>query len=122
MQTNEKSLYERIGGHEAVEASVTVFHRKIFADPVLSPFFETTNLPELNKKLVEHLSYLLGGPDEYHGKPLREAHKHLFLNENHFSAIIYNLSETLNELNVPPILINEFIQIISRTKADILNE
>jgi len=35
-----KSLYERIGGEDAVNAAVDVFYRKVLADDRINKFFE----------------------------------------------------------------------------------
>ncbi len=38
-ETQEKSLYERLGGYDAISAVVDVFLTKIWEDPVVGRFF-----------------------------------------------------------------------------------
>jgi hemoglobin len=38
------SLYERIGGKEAVEAAVDRFYEKVLADPSINHFFTNTDM------------------------------------------------------------------------------
>lgn len=62
-----------------------------------------------------------GGPKEYSGRSLREAHAHLEIMEEHFTAVAENLQTTLEELDVPADLITEVMEIVGSTKAEILN-
>ena len=34
----EDALFDRLGGHDAVDAAVDIFYRKVLADERLSPF------------------------------------------------------------------------------------
>lgn len=38
------SLFEEIGGRAAVNAAVDLFYTKVFADPLLTSFFEGTDM------------------------------------------------------------------------------
>jgi hemoglobin len=42
-----KSLYEQLGGEEMVSKTVTIFYRKVLADPLLRPFFEGMDMMRL---------------------------------------------------------------------------
>ncbi len=56
------SLYDRIGGEEAIEALIVVFYRRVFADPELSPFFEGVPRDRLQAMQHEFFSAALDGP------------------------------------------------------------
>ena len=119
------SLFERIGGQEAIDATVNVFYTKVLNDNRINHFFENTDLNHLFNKQKEFLTLAFGGPSSYDGKGLREAHKHLVekgLNESHFEAVIENLGTTLKELKVPDELIEEAAGIALSVKNDVLNQ
>lgn len=124
-KTLEKTLFERIGGEEAVNAAVDIFYRKVLADETLAPFFETTDMEEQHKKQKAFMTFAFGGPNNYSGKDMREAHKGLVdrgMNETHFDAVAGHLQDTMSELNVPSQIAGEVMAVAGSTKSDVLNK
>ena len=68
------SDYEKIGGGPAVRAVVDRFYELILADDQLVGFFEGTDLSTLKRHQVLLISQVLGGPANYDGRDLRDAH------------------------------------------------
>jgi len=118
---SETSLYERIGGREAVEQAVDVFYEKVLADDLVSSFFEGTDMGRQRGKQKAFLSYAFGGPAQYTGKDMRESHSHLDLGEEHFIAIASHLQGTLEELGVAEDLVGQAMAIAASTHDDVLN-
>ena len=120
------SLFDRIGGQEAVDATVNLFYTKVLNDKRISHFFESIDLYYLMNKQKQFLTFAFGGPSNYDGKGLREAHKLLVeekgLNKDHFDAFIENLGAALKELKVPDELIEEATGIALSVKNDVLNQ
>jgi hemoglobin len=118
------SLYEKIGGAEAVDAAVDIFYRKVLTDESIARFFDSTDMDEQRSKQKSFLTMAFGGPNEYTGKDMREAHAPLVekgLNESHFSSVAGHLQATLEELSVPGDLIQEVMAIAGSTHDDVLN-
>ena len=70
------------------------------------------------------LTYAFWGAPSYSGINLREAHQRLVemgMNSIHFDAVIDHLENTLKELNVPNVLIQEVARISMSTRDDVLN-
>ena len=116
------SVYEKIGGEAAVNAAVDIFYRKVLADERISEFFDTVDMEAQHAKQKAFLTMAFGGPNNYTGKDMREAHKHMKLNETHFNAVAENLVGTLQELNVPQEYIDEIVAIALSVKDDVLNK
>jgi two-component system, chemotaxis family, sensor kinase CheA len=120
------SLFERIGGQEAIDQVVPLFYTKVLQDERISHFFEGVDLNYLLNKQKEFLAFAFGGPQKYDGKELRETHKYLVeekgLNESHFDAVVENLGTTLMDLKVPGQLIGEAARIALSVKSDVLNQ
>ncbi len=117
------TLYDRLGGEAAVTAAVDIFYRKVLADPSISEFFDDADMDEQRAKQKAFLSMAFGGPDEYSGKDLREAHAPLVekgLNDAHFDAVAGHLDGTLRELGVADDLIGEVMTIAASTRDDVL--
>ena len=115
------SVYESIGGAAAVDAAVDIFYRKVLTDDRISQFFDTVDMESQHAKQKAFLTMAFGGPNEYTGKDMREAHKHMNLTEEHFNAVAENLIGTLEELEVPQEHIDSIVQIALSVKDDVLN-
>lgn len=120
--SEEKSLYERIGGEPAVDAAVDLFYRKVLADDRINQFFDTVDMDGQRAKQKAFLTFAFGGPNAYSGRDMRAAHASMSLTEGHFNAVMENLGATLKELQVPDDLIGEAAAIATSVKADVLNQ
>lgn len=89
------SLYERIGGADAIAAMVDRFYAKVIADPELRPFFDHVALDKLKRMQVEFFSAALDGPVRYAGRPVIHAHHGRHITRRHFQAFVEHLFETL---------------------------
>ena len=115
------SVYEKLGGAPAVDAAVDIFYRKVLMDDRISDFFDTTDMEAQHAKQKAFMTMAFGGPNEYTGKDMREAHKNMNLTEEHFMAVAENLIGDLQELNVPQEDIEAVIGICLTVKDDVLN-
>lgn len=115
------SIYEKIGGEAAVNAAVDIFYRKVLSDDRISHFFDTVDMDAQLVKQKAFLTMAFGGPNNYSGQDMREAHKGMNLTEIHFNAVAECLTSTLEELSVPQDIIDEIIGICLSVKDDVLN-
>jgi hemoglobin len=117
------SIYERLGGQEAIFATVESFYSKIMGDPLVAPFFDGLTMDAQIKKQVAFLTMAFGGPSGYTGRDLRSAHAGLVsqgLSDEHFDRVAQHLQQTLQELDVPTPLIEEVLAIVASTRKDVL--
>lgn len=120
-----ESLYERIGGEPAVNAAVELFYRKVLADHRINRFFSNTDMDQQLAKQKAFFTLAFGGPNNYTGKDMRNAHAGLVkmgLNDSHFDAVMEHLGCTLKELNVPDELIAEAAGIAEGARNDVLGK
>jgi hemoglobin len=119
------SLYERIGGEPAVNAAVDIFYRKVLDDYRINRFFNNADMDQQIAKQRAFFTMAFGGPNNYTGKDMRNAHAHLVkmgLNDSHFDAVMEHLGATLVELNVPQDLIAEAAAIALSARDDVLGK
>jgi hemoglobin len=119
-----ESLFEQLGGFPAVDAAVDIFYRRVLKDPRVSRFFEDTDMDAQREKQKAFLSMVFGGPNEYQGKDLRNAHTKLVaqgLDDSHFDAVAEHLQATLERLDVPEPLVAQVMAIAASTRNDVLN-
>lgn len=122
-KTPQKSLFERIGGKEALGAAVDIFYDKIMNDDSINLFFEGVDMQKQKNKQRAFLAYAFGGPVKYTGKDMRRAHdrpREMGMTEEHFKTVAGHLVETLKELKVSQDLIDEVAAIALSVKEDVL--
>lgn len=123
--TTDLTLFEQLGGEAAVDAAVDVFYRKVLSDYRINRFFDGADMDTLAAKQKAFLTMAFGGPNNYSGKDMRDAHAKFVkmgLDDSHFDAVVENLAETLIELGVSQELIAQVGAIAETTRADILGK
>lgn len=118
--SEEKSLFEKIGGMDAVNAAVDIFYTKVLADDSINHFFKNTDMKAQAGKQKAFLAYAFGAPMAYTGKSMREAHTGMNLTMDHFNAVAGHLVATLNELGVAQDLIDQVVEVCMSTKDDVI--
>lgn len=115
----ERSIYDRVGGHEAIEVVVEDFYVRVLADDQLSGFFTGTNMNRLKGKQVEFFAAALGGPEPYTGAPMKQVHQGRGINMYHFNLVAGHLSEALAAAGVSPATVTEIIGAIAPLAPEI---
>ncbi len=118
-----KTLFDRLGGQDAVNAAVELFYRKVLADDRINRFFQGVDMDRQAAKQKAFLTMAFGGPNNYTGEDMRKGHAHLVeqgLDDSHFDAVVENLGSTLTELGVSDDLISEVVAICETTRDDVL--
>ncbi|MFO0588041.1 MAG: group 1 truncated hemoglobin [Polyangiaceae bacterium] len=119
------TIYEQIGGEPAMDAAVSIFYKKVLADPRIAAFFEAVDMERQARKQKAFLTMVFGGPNHYTGRQMRGAHAKLVahgLNDSHFDAVMEHLAATLKDLNVPDELIGQMAEIAESTRNDVLGK
>jgi hemoglobin len=113
------SIYEQIGGAEALEAVVEDFYARVLADDELASFFTGTNMSRLKGKQVEFFAAALGGPEPYAGAPMRQVHQGRGIAMHHFELVAGHLTESLPAAGAPEEIVEQIIGAIAPLAADI---
>ncbi len=119
----EKSLYERLGGYDAVSAVVDDFAAKLFDDPVVGARFfgmsddSREGFRQKNKNLV---CAATGGPCKIISRSAATTHGGLGLKASEFNIVAQHLVDTLNKFNVPEKEHDELMAIIASLRPDIV--
>ncbi|WP_224447956.1 group I truncated hemoglobin [Haloprofundus salilacus] len=95
-----QSVYREIGGLEAVESVVDDFYDRVLSDDRLVGYFEGMEMESLRAHQVQFISSVAGGPVEYSGADMREAHAHLDIDEEAFDTVGTYLEQALRDNGV----------------------
>jgi hemoglobin len=115
-----KSLYDRLGGKDAITAVIDDFVANVAADKRINARFAKTNIPHLKQMLVEQVCQASGGPCTYTGKSMRDAHQGMKITEAEFNALVEDLTQSLDKHAVPATEKNELLTALGGMKGDIV--
>ena len=114
------SLYERLGGLDAITAVVDSFVARCAGDDRINGKFVRTDIPRLKKMLVDQVCEAAGGPCTYTGRSMRETHDGMAVTDGEFAALVEDLVATLNEFNVPEAEQQELLGVLGPMRGEIV--
>ena len=125
----EASLYDRLGGIFAIAAVVNRFsdeiikNPKLNENPALKAWNETeaeTRLPGLKFGRTQWIAALAGGPYEYTGLPLSEAHAEFHLTAEEFQEVGAEIVRALDYYQVPEREKQELVDAYMTAMSDVV--
>ena len=123
------SLYERLGGYFAIAAVVNRFSDAIITNPKLNenPALKAWNetqaearLPGLKFGRTLWIASVAGGPFEYTGLPLTEAHAEFKLTADEFAEVGAEIVRALDFYEVPERERQELVDAYKASMADVV--
>src|SRR2546422_3910912 len=114
------ALYERLGGLGAITAVVDSFVARCAGDDRINSKFARTDIPRLEKMLVDQVCEAAGGPCTYTGRGMRETHDGMAVTAGEFDALVGDLVATLDELDVPKAEQDELLGLLGPMRAEIV--
>lgn len=118
----EKSLYERLGGKEAIMAVVDDFVGRVAADNRINGFFAKANIPRLKTQLVNQICEASGGPCKYTGADMKTVHRGMGVTGAAFDALVGDLVATLDKFKVGEREKNDLLGALGPMKKDIVEK
>jgi hemoglobin len=119
----EKSLYQRLGGYDALAAVTDEFITRLATDPRLGRFFtglSNDSKIRVRQHVIDFLCVATGGPCKYTGRDMRTAHTGLNISEAEWNKSVEYLVETLDKFKIPDKEKSQVLGAISGLKADIV--
>lgn len=119
----KKSLYERIGGYDAIAAIVDEFLRTFSADPKMKRFVNAMSVDSRrrNRQLtVDFLAAGAGGPVYYTGPDMKSSHAGLGITATIWKATIGHVQRALKKFALPPRESKEFLALFERYRKQIV--
>jgi len=118
-----KTLYERLGGYDAIAAVASDLLPRLQADPQLARFWQHRGEDGVKREkqlLIDFLCSSAGGPMYYTGRDMKTSHKGMKVSEGDWWAFLGHLNATLNAFQVPQAERDEVVAFVQSTKRDIL--
>ncbi|ELY46315.1 globin [Natronorubrum sulfidifaciens JCM 14089] len=95
-----ETLYERLGGQDAIEAVVDEFYDRVVADDQVAHYFDDVDMQRQRAHQTQFISAVAGGPVEYTGADMEAAHDDLGITKSDFDAIATHLEAALEQFDV----------------------
>ena len=119
----QRTLYERLGGYDAISAVVNDFEDRLFVDPKVGKYFVGmgTDTRETFKQKTENLvCNVTGGPCKVISRSAKTTHAGLGITDAEFDIVVGHLSEALDKYKVPAAEHKEVMAIIETLRKDIV--
>lgn len=116
------TLYEKYGGFTTIHQIVRNFYGDVVAEDTLKMYFANVPMEFLIKHQSDFLSQVLGGPIQYKGRTLREAHQRLKIKRADFDLVGRLLQENLEDAGVEKTDIEAIMEIVVGALPDIVFE
>ncbi len=115
-------LYQAFGGHDGLVRIMDDFMVNLLADPRTEPFFGPANQVQIKALLVEQFCVILGGPCQYSGRSMKEAHQGMNVGEDNFYALVEALQKAMNKNHVPFSAQNKLLAALAPQHRDIVEK
>jgi hemoglobin len=122
---HEKTLYQRLGGYDALAAVTDEFLARMGKDPKLGRFLvghSQDSLGRIRQLIVDQLCAATGGPCVYIGRDMKTAHKGMGITLEEWNRSVEHLVATLNKFKVPEREQKELLTALSALEKDIVEK
>ena len=117
------SLYQRLGGFDAIAALVDDFVGRLSSDPKFARFFQGSSDDSRKRRrqlLVEQLCEAAGGPCYYTGRSMKASHDGLGITEADWDLMLKHLTASFDKFQLRPQERKAVLDIFAGTRGDIV--
>ena len=114
------TLFDDLGGMDGLNAVTRALLERLFDDQRIAFLFEETDREDLHERVVEQLCAESGGPCEYTGLPMDEAHSGQEIKHKEFDIFVEHLIIAMENVGVPYRQQNRLLKIFAPMRADIV--
>ncbi len=118
----DATLYERLGGGDAIKAVVSQFVDNNNADEMIAHRWKSSNVPELKEKLASLVCQETDGPCVYSGPAMDVTHAGLKITEEEFDRVAGNLANALDKFEVPEKEKGELLALVGSLKDKVVGQ
>ena len=125
MAQGEKSLYQRVGGYDALAAVVDDFIGRLVSDKQFEKFFagfSVDSKKRIRQHILDQFCAATGGPCVYMGRDMKTTHGGLGITEADWDAAVKHLTASIDKFKVPQKEKGELLAFVASLKKDIVEK
>lgn len=115
------NLYQRLGGRPGIETIVESLLGFVADDLRIVEHFADADITDLRARLTEQFCVLAGGPCEYRGVSMEEAHVGMRITEADFNALVEDLLKAMDKHQIPVSTQNELLARLAPMRRQIIH-
>ena len=123
MSDEKTSLYERLGGYDAIVAVANDLLPRLNNDPQLGRFWAHRGADGINREkqlLIDFLCASTGGPVYYRGREMGLTHRGMRITESDWNVFLGHAAATLAKFQVPEAEQREVVAFVQSLKKEIV--
>ena len=123
MSDETPTLYQRLGGYDAIAAVANDLLPRLRADPQLGRFWAHRSEDGIMREkqlLIDYLCASAGGPMYYRGRNMLLAHKGMGISESDWTIFLGHAAATLTKFQVPEAEQRDVVAFVQSLKGDIV--
>lgn len=94
-----QTVFERNGGFAKISRVVVSFYDRVLESPIMSPYFQNTDMKTLIDHQTKFIAFLMGGPASFPDDHLERIHQNLGIDRKAFVEMVELLTETLEDFD-----------------------
>jgi hemoglobin len=123
MSDDTKTLYERLGGYDAIAAVANDLLPRLQGDPQLGRFWAHRGADGVRREkqlLIDFLCASAGGPLYYSGRNMVPTHRGMRISESDWTVFLGHAGATLAKFQVPAAEQREVVAFVQSLKNEIV--
>ena len=119
----QSTLYERLGGYDAIAGFVDLAFPRVSTHPELAHFFRghsTDSQLRQRQLIVDALCHATGGPCIYIGRPMKPVHDGLGISAEHWQVFLGIITTAIEERQFPEAEKKAFLAIFERFRPEVV--
>jgi hemoglobin len=123
MSQEQKTLYERLGGYDAIAAVANDLLPRLRNDPQLGRFWNNRAEDSIMREkqlLIDFLCANAGGPMYYRGRDMQLSHRGMGISESDWNVFLSHAAATLAKFEVPVAEQRDVVAFVQSLKKDIV--
>jgi hemoglobin len=121
-QTRE-SLYQRLGGYDAIAAATDDLLARLQADPLLRDYWKgasSDNQRRARQLIVDFMAEASGGPAYYTGRTMHTSHHGMGIDARDWDRFMIHAAATLSHFGVPAEESEEVLAFFTGLRGEIV--
>jgi hemoglobin len=123
MSDEKKTLYERLGGYDAITAVANDLLPRLRTDPQLGRFWAHRGEDGVKREkqlLIDFLCASAGGPTYYRGRDMVLTHRGMRISESDWNVFLGHAAATLAKFQVPDAEQRDVVAFVQSLKKEIV--